>query len=301
MRSKKESNQPKKQRVATKLKNISSQKDSSETDIRKRVKKQTLSKISKPQDIRPIIRVKKLTKNYGQTRAVKAISFEVKKGEIFGILGPNGAGKTTTLEMLETITQKTSGEIFVDGLDIDIYSQQIKGIIGVQLQEGGFLPRINLEETLNFFADIFGVSIDSEHILKHVNLFEKRKLFVKQLSGGQRQRFSVATTLIAKPKVIFLDEPTTGLDPQARRNLWNVILDLKKTGLTIVLTTHYMDEAEVLCDRIAIMDNGSILEINTTDGFIQKLLDSGFTKPKPTRDATLEDVFLELTGKTIRD
>jgi ABC-2 type transport system ATP-binding protein len=156
-------------------------------------------------------------------------------------------------------------------------------------------------ETLELFADIFNVKVDAKYLLKRVNLSDKAKSTPDQLSGGQKQRFSIACTLVSDPLIIFLDEPTTGLDPQARRNLWEMITDLKARGKTIVLTTHYMDEAEVLCDRIAIMDGGKILEINTSQKFIENLLAKGFQRPQPKLGATLEDVFLDLTGKQLRE
>lgn len=251
--------------------------------------------------IRPIIQVRNLTKKYNDLIAVDNISLEVKKGEIFGILGPNGAGKTTTLEMIETILDKTSGSILIDGLDIEVYPEQVKNLIGVQLQASGFYPKLNLVEILEMFASVYNVHIQPLEILKKVGLEEKAKTEVDKLSGGQKQRFSIATTLVSEPEIIFLDEPTTGLDPQARRNLWELITNLKKHGKTIVLTTHYMDEAEELCDRIAIMDSGKIIETNTALGFIEELLDRGFKRPERRLQATLEDVFLDLTGKSWRD
>ncbi len=249
---------------------------------------------------RPIIQVRNLVKKYGDFVALDNISFNVLKGEIFGILGPNGAGKTTTLEIIETILPKTSGYVAIDGLDIDIYSNFIKRMIGVQLQTSSFFPKLNLVEILNLFADIYDVKIKPLDILESVGLVDKAKGTIEELSGGQKQRFSIASTLVADPMVIFLDEPTTGLDPQARRNLWDMILDLKQKGKTIVLTTHYMDEAEQLCDRIAIMDTGKVLQINTAQKFIKELLERGFVRPQPKLGATLEDVFLDLTGKQWR-
>ena len=251
--------------------------------------------------IRPIIQVRNLVKKYGDITAVKGISFEVSRGEIFGILGPNGAGKTTTLEIIETILPKTSGEVIIDGLDIDLYSTQIKKIIGIQLQSPDFLPNLNLQELISLFSDIFNTQVNIKKLLKKVNLWNKAKSTVNELSSGQKQRFSVALTLVGEPQIVFLDEPTTGLDPQARHNLWDLILELKSQGKTIVMTTHYMDEAETLCDRIAIMDAGKILEINTAQGFIEKLLAKGFTRAQPKFGATLEDVFLDMTGKKLRD
>jgi len=250
---------------------------------------------------RPIIQVRNLVKKYGDFPAVNGVSFDVKRGEVFGILGPNGAGKTTTMEIMETLLEKSQGKVAIDGLDIDIYPEQIKQLIGIRLQSSGFLPSLTLLEILQLFANIYNVNIDAMDLLRTVNLEDKARDMVDQLSGGQQQRFSLASTLVANPDVIFLDEPTTGLDPQARRNLWEMILDFKKQGKTIVLTTHYMDEAEYLCDRIAIMDAGKILEVNTAEKFIKELLSRGFNKPKPKYGATLEDVFLDLTGKVLRD
>jgi ABC-2 type transport system ATP-binding protein len=251
--------------------------------------------------IRPIIQVRNLVKKYGDITAVKGISFEVRRGEIFGILGPNGAGKTTTLEIIETILPKTSGEVIIDGLDIDLYATQIKKIIGIQLQSPDFLPNLNLQELISLFSDIFNTQVNIKKLLKKVNLWNKAKSTVNELSSGQKQRFSVALALVGEPQIVFLDEPTTGLDPQARHNLWDLILELKSQGKTIVMTTHYMDEAETLCDQIAIMDAGKILEINTAQGFIEKLLAKGFTRAQPKFGATLEDVFLDMTGKKLRD
>jgi ABC-2 type transport system ATP-binding protein len=205
------------------------------------------------------------------------------------------------LEVIESILDKTSGQILVDGLDIDIYPNQVKSIIGIQLQSAGFYPKLNLIESLELFANIYNVKIDPLKILDSVNLTEKAKSFVDDLSGGQKQRFSIASTLVADPDIIFLDEPTTGLDPQARRNLWDMIKKLKERRKTIVLTTHYMDEAEQLCDRLAVMDQGKIIEINTPRNFIQELLDRGFSKPQIKLQANLEDVFLDLTGREWRD
>ncbi len=248
-----------------------------------------------------IISVKNLKKNYGSFEAVKGISFEVYEGEIFGLLGPNGAGKSTTLEIIETLREKTSGEITVAGMDLDKEPQNIKKIIGVQLQTSGFYPGLNLVELINLFAGLYNKNINAIDLLKSVNLEDKAKNKFKEMSGGQKQRFSIATTLINNPKIIFLDEPTTGLDPQARRNLWELIRDIKSKGTTVIITTHYMDEAEQLCDRIAIMDEGKIAELDTPDNMIDKLLATGFEKPKATKAATLEDVFINLTGHDLRE
>ncbi len=248
----------------------------------------------------PIISVKNLTKNYGTFQAVKNISFEVMQGEIFGLLGPNGAGKSTTLEIIETLRTKTSGKVVVHGFDIDKDANEIKKIIGVQLQTSGFYPGLNLLELLQLFGGLYNKKVDGLALLQKVNLTDKAKNKIKELSGGQKQRFSIATTLINNPKIVFLDEPTTGLDPQARRNLWDLIKEIKANGTTVIITTHYMDEAEQLCDRIAIIDEGKIIKLNSPDGMIDELLATGFEKPKQVKLANLEDVFITLTGKEMR-
>jgi ABC-2 type transport system ATP-binding protein len=247
-----------------------------------------------------IISVKDLVKDYGTFHAVKSISFDVFEGEIFGLLGPNGAGKSTTLEIIETLRQKTSGKIIVDGLDIDKNAASIKKIIGVQLQSSGFYPGLNLIELIKLFGGLYNQPVDPIELLKKVNLVEKAKSKAKELSGGQKQRFSIATTLINKPKIIFLDEPTTGLDPQARRNLWDLIKDIRDNGTTVIITTHYMDEAEQLCDRIAIMDEGKIIKLDSPDKMIDDLVATGFERPKQVKAANLEDVFIHLTGHEMR-
>jgi ABC-2 type transport system ATP-binding protein len=248
-----------------------------------------------------IIEVQQLVKKYDSFTAVNAISFHVNEGEIFGLLGPNGAGKTTTLEIIETLRPKTSGKVQVCGFDLDKEPIKIKEVIGVQLQAAGYYPNLNLTQLIELFAGLYNKQIDAIELLDKVQLTEKAKAKYKELSGGQKQRFSIATTLINNPKVIFLDEPTTGLDPQARRNLWDLILSLRSTGTTIVLTTHYMDEAEVLCDRVAIVDAGVISKIDTPSNLIDQLLATGFQKPLPVKQASLEDVFINLTGKALRD
>ena len=247
-----------------------------------------------------IISVKNLVKNYGDFEAVKGISFDVKRGEIFGLLGPNGAGKSTTLEIIETLREKTSGEIFVDGFNLDNSPNEIKKIIGVQLQTSGYYPSLNLTELIHLFAGLSNEIIDPMILLDSVNLRDKAKAKFKELSGGQKQRFSIATTLINKPKIIFLDEPTTGLDPQARRNLWELIKTIRASGTTVIITTHYMDEAEVLCDRVAIIDSGKIIALNSPDKLIDELVDTGFERPKEVKKANLEDVFINLTGHVLR-
>jgi ABC-2 type transport system ATP-binding protein len=248
-----------------------------------------------------IISVNNLTKQYGSFQAVKGISFDVYEGEIFGLLGPNGAGKSTTLEIIETLRDKTSGEIIVNGMNLDGNADKIKKIIGVQLQTSGYYPGLNLLELIELFAGLYNQPVNAKELLSLVNLEDKAKNKYKELSGGQKQRFSIATTLINKPLIVFLDEPTTGLDPQARRNLWDLIRDIRAKGTTVIITTHYMDEAEQLCDRIAIMDEGKIIALASPDKLIDDLVDSGFERPKQVKAANLEDVFIHLTGKEIRE
>ena len=248
-----------------------------------------------------IISVKNLRKHYGTFEAVKDISFDVQEGEIFGLLGPNGAGKSTTLEIIETLRQKTSGEVIVDGLDLDKKADDIKKIIGVQLQSSGFYPGLNLLELIELFSGLYNRKVVAMDLLKLVNLEDKAKSKYKELSGGQKQRFSIATTLINNPRIVFLDEPTTGLDPQARRNLWQLIKDIRDKGTTVIITTHYMDEAEQLCDRIAILDEGKIIALASPDKMIDDLVSTGFERPKQVKLANLEDVFIHLTGKEIRE
>ena len=249
----------------------------------------------------PIITVKNLVKKYGNFTAVNGISFEVNPGEIFGLLGPNGAGKSTTLEIIETLREKTSGEIWVNGFSIDIAPEAIKKIIGVQLQTAGFYPSLTLTELIELFVGLYQTAIDPLELLQKVNLTDKANAKFKELSGGQKQRFSIATSLINKPIIVFLDEPTTGLDPQARRNLWDLIKEIRDNGTTVIITTHYMDEAEVLCDRVAIIDSGEIIAIDTPNALIDALVASGFEKVKEVKKANLEDVFIHRTGKAWRE
>ena len=251
--------------------------------------------------MKKIIEVQSLEKKYGDFTAVKGISFSVNEGEIFGLLGPNGAGKSTTLEIIETLREKTKGKVFVDGIDLDLQPNEIKKIIGVQLQTSGYYLGLNLTELIRLFSGLYNQPANINELLDLVNLKDKAKAKYKELSGGQKQRFSIATTLINHPKIIFLDEPTTGLDPQARRNLWNLISDIRSKGTTVIITTHYMDEAEALCDRVAVIDTGKIIAIDTPDKLIDDLVSSGFERKKEVKAATLEDVFIHLTGKSLRE
>jgi ABC-2 type transport system ATP-binding protein len=247
----------------------------------------------------PIISVSNLVKRYDQVVAVDDVSFVVHEGEVFGLLGPNGAGKTTTLEIIETLKTPTSGTILVDGIDVRARPDDVKPRIGIQLQAAGYYPYLTLTEILGMFGVMYGMPVDAEALLSKMNLTEKRRSRFDTLSGGQKQRFSIATTLVNKPRVIFLDEPTTGLDPQARVSLWDVVRELKAEGTTVVLTTHYMDEAEKLCDRLAIMDQGKIIAEGSPAELVAGLLASGFQSRREVQAATLDDVFLNLTGRTI--
>ncbi|MBD0332580.1 MAG: ABC transporter ATP-binding protein [Chitinophagaceae bacterium] len=248
-----------------------------------------------------IISVNDLVKNYGSFQAVKGISFDVYENEIFGLLGPNGAGKSTTLEIIETLREKTSGKVFVNGFDLDKNPNEIKKIIGVQLQTSGYYPGLNLVELINLFSGLYNRDVNATELLEMVNLEDKTRAKFKELSGGQKQRFSVATTLINEPKIIFLDEPTTGLDPQARRNLWDLVRNIREKGTTVIITTHYMDEAEYLCNRVAIIDAGKIVALDSPDKLIDDLVATGFERPKEVKKANLEDVFITLTGHSLRE
>ena len=249
----------------------------------------------------PIIQVEDLHKHFGPVVAVDGISFSVHRGEVFGILGPNGAGKTTTLEIMETLQKPTRGRVTVNGLDTQRDAWAVKSHIGVQLQSAAFYPELSLVQLLRLFAALYNVHVDPLALLRRFQLEEKASAFYDKLSGGQKQRFSLATTLLHRPAVIFLDEPTTGLDPQARLNLWDFIREVRDEGITVVLTTHYMEEAEQLCDRLAVMDRGQIIRIGTPHELIEALLATGFRKPVIRQDATLEDVFIWLTGRSLRD
>ena len=304
---------------------------------------------------RTSIEVNDLYKRYGDTVAVDGVSFDVAVGEIFGLLGPNGAGKTTTVESILGLRQPDHGTITVLGMAHATQARQIKARVGVQLQTTGLYPRLTVRELVELFARLFPRARPTDEVIELVGLREKAKTPSKDLSGGQRQRLAVALALINDPDLIFLDEPTTGLDPQARRGLWDVVRELKLAGKTVLLTTHYMEEAEQLCDRVAVMDHGRIIALDTPDALInqhfqetaiefvsvgepprQRLTElSGVTQVlfengRPTlystdvprtmaglfdlvtagtlafkdmtiRQATLEDVFLKLTGRRIRE
>lgn len=221
-----------------------------------------------------IIDVRSLTKRYGTFTAVDGLDLQVQEGEIFGILGPNGAGKTTTLEMIEGLRVPDGGSISVDGIDAVRDSDRVRKIIGVQLQTTSLFEYLTASELIELFCGLYDVESSSDRIaslLQSVNLEEKAKAQVSALSGGQRQRLSITLALVNNPRVVFLDEPTTGLDPVARRDLWHVIRDVRARGTTVVLTTHYMEEAEVLCDRVAVMDRGKVIACDTPGALIAAL------------------------------
>ena len=248
-----------------------------------------------------IVQANKLIKIYGKVKAVNGVSLNIIKGEVFGILGPNGAGKTTTLEMIEGIRPIDSGTVAVAGYDVKKQTNRVRGVIGVQPQAPAFQDKTTAQEVLELFAAAYGKKIDSLGLLAKVALTDKADTYTERLSGGQLQRLSIAAALVHQPQVLFMDEPTTGLDPQARRNIWSLVKSIQKQGITVVLTTHYMEEAEKLCDRVAIMDKGQIVTIDTPNNLIDALIKRGFKKKKQVAQASLEDVFIDLTGKELRD
>jgi len=248
-----------------------------------------------------IVAAHDLRKRYGSLQAVDGVSFEIAEGEVFGILGPNGAGKTTTLEMIEGMRPIDSGSAIVDGIDVQQDPRGVKARIGIQLQASSFFDELNLVELLELFGHLYDRQVDAAALLADVELTDKARAQVRTLSGGQKQRFSIASALVNEPRVLFLDEPTTGLDPQARRHLWGLVRQIRDRGHTVVLTTHYMEEAEELCDRVAIMDRGVIVALDTPERLVDALLGRGFTKARVERLANLEDVFLDLTGHDLRE
>jgi ABC-2 type transport system ATP-binding protein len=249
----------------------------------------------------PIVQVNDLRKRYGDIEAVRGISFVVEPGEVFGLLGPNGAGKTTTVEILEGLRRADGGSATVAGVDVFRDPSGVKRRIGVQLQASAFPDHLTARETVRFFAACYDLVVDEMALLRSVELEERANQPQDKLSGGQRQRLSIATALVNQPQVLFLDEPTTGLDPQARRNLWDLIRSIQARGTTVFLTTHYLDEAEILCDRVAIMEQGNIVALDPPRQLIDDLLARGFSKPVLQQKANLEDVFLDLTGHELRE
>ncbi|MDR0779747.1 MAG: ABC transporter ATP-binding protein [Pseudomonadales bacterium] len=252
----------------------------------------------------PIVQATNLHKRYPRPdrkgeffNAVDGVSLEIAEGEIFGLLGPNGAGKTSTLEMLEGLTDIDAGSASIAGHDVSRAPYQVKQLIGVQLQANDYFDRLSLCELLSLFYGLYGRRDDPLALLERVNLADKAAARPSRLSGGQKQRFSIACALVNTPVVLFLDEPTTGLDPQAKRRLWALVRELNQGGMTIVLTTHNMEEAEFLCDRLAIMDQGRIIAAGTPQALIER-----YAPEPPARPlhGNLEDVFLRLTGHDLR-
>ena len=217
-----------------------------------------------------VVSVVDLRKSYGQVHAVDGVSFEVARGEVFGLLGPNGAGKTTTIEMLEGLRKPDGGHATVLGIDVARQPDALKERIGVQLQSASLYPDLTAAELLALFASFYARSLPPKQLLEQLGLDERSSALTKELSGGQRQRLSIAIALVNDPELIFLDEPTTGLDPQGRRSLWEHIERLRDEGRTVLLTTHYMEEAEQLCDRVAVVDHGQVLEIGTVDELVAR-------------------------------
>ncbi|WP_233580954.1 ABC transporter ATP-binding protein [Streptomyces triticirhizae] len=239
----------------------------------------------------PAIAVEGLRKRYGEVRAVDGVTFEVAHGEFYGILGPNGAGKTTTLELVEGLREPDEGSARLLGQPSWPRDPGLLRRIGVQLQASAFFEKLTAREQIHTFAALYGVSSRrADEMLETVGLTEKAGTRDDKLSGGQAQRLSIACALVHDPELVFLDEPTTGLDPQARRNLWDLLREINAQGRTVVLTTHYLDEAEILCDRVAIMDAGRILRVGAPSELIAEL-----------GVGNLEDVFLQLTGREYRE
>ena len=259
-----------------------------------------------PVERRPasILEVRSLSKRYrlpagkGFHLAVDKVSLEIDEGRVFGILGPNGAGKTSLLEMLEGIRDPDEGEVRIDGLNLATHPYEVKKIIGVQLQASEYFDNLHLLELLTLFSGLYSRQTEPARLLELVDLSDKAQAKPVDLSGGQRQRFTIACALASQPKLLFLDEPTTGLDPQAKRNLWRLIQKLNADGMTILLTTHNMEEAEILCDQIAIMDDGRVV----AEGSPQDLIREYAPEPAETpMTGNLEDVFLKLTGHQLQE
>ncbi|MFT7561430.1 MAG: ABC-2 type transport system ATP-binding protein [Flavobacteriales bacterium] len=252
-----------------------------------------------------IIHVENLSKRYPSPDksqedfyAVKSLSLSIQSGEIFGLLGPNGAGKTTTLEMIEGLTEIDEGVVEICGIDARKKPFDVRQLIGVQLQSNDYFDKLSLLELLQLFSGLYRSKVDGLSLLDKVNLADKAKALPSQLSGGQKQRFSIACALVNTPKVLFLDEPTTGLDPQAKRNLWELVKSLNADGMTIVITTHNMEEAEYLCNRIGIMEKGELVAQGEPQALI---LEYAPEPPEAPLHGNLEDVFLHLTGSELRD
>jgi ABC-2 type transport system ATP-binding protein len=246
----------------------------------------------------PMVRVRDLVKRYGKQTAVDGVSFSIRRGEIFGILGPNGAGKTTTLEIVEGIRKADAGEVVVDGLNVRTQRRAVQARIGVQLQATTLFEQLTVRETLRLFGAFYPRALDPDALLRDVALEEKARAYPQDLSGGQRQRLALALALVNDPIVVFLDEPTSGLDPQSRRMLWDTVLRLREQGKTIVLTTHFMDEAQTLCDRVAIMDHGRIIAADSPAQLIATLGASATIECTLAGNALADEELRTLPGVT---
>jgi ABC-2 type transport system ATP-binding protein len=248
-----------------------------------------------------VISVVDLHRSYGAVEALRGVSFAVAQGEVFGLLGPNGAGKTTILETIEGLRPVQRGDVTVNGVDVGRDPYRVRRMVGVQLQQAAFFDQLNLVELLRLFGELYETGADPDALLELVGLEHRGRSLVKTLSGGQRQRFSVATALVNDPSVVFLDEPTSGLDPQGRRRLWDIVRSLRGRGRTVILTTHYIEEAEALCDRVGILDEGRLIALDSPRNLVRELLARGFKREVEVVPATLEDVYLDLTGREIRE
>jgi ABC-2 type transport system ATP-binding protein len=248
------------------------------------------------------LRVQGLRKSYADVVAVDGLDLQVESGECFGLLGPNGAGKTTTIEICEGLLTADSGSVEVLGRRWESDARELKELLGIQLQDTQLSEKLTVDETLTLFRSFYRDARDVGEVIDKVELGEKRNARVGALSGGQKQRLAVACALVGNPQLLFLDEPTTGLDPQSRRQLWDLIAQFQSEGRTILLTTHYMEEAERLCDRVAIVDHGHVIALGSPRELIEALDVSHLPPPEPRKTtATLEDVFVSLTGRTLRD
>jgi ABC-2 type transport system ATP-binding protein len=246
--------------------------------------------------------VRGLKKSYDDVVAVDGLDLEVRNGECFGLLGPNGAGKTTTIEICEGLLARDAGDVVVLGRTWEKNADDLRERLGIQLQDTQLAEKLTVRETINLFRSFYSRSRDANEVIEMVQLTEKRDARVGTLSGGQKQRLAIACALVGDPELLFLDEPTTGLDPQSRRQLWGLIEDFRATGRTILLTTHYMDEAERLCERVAIVDHGHVIALGSPAELIETIGSQHHPAPvQRTTSATLEDVFVVLTGRTLRD
>jgi ABC-2 type transport system ATP-binding protein len=250
----------------------------------------------------PALRVEGLRKAYDDVVAVDGLNLQVLTGECFGLLGPNGAGKTTTIEICEGLLTADSGSVEVLGRRWESDARDLRELLGIQLQDTQLSEKLTVDETLTLFQSFYRDARDVGEVIDHIDLGEKRHSRVGGLSGGQKQRLAVACALVGNPQLLFLDEPTTGLDPVSRRQLWDLIAKFQAEGKTIVLTTHYMEEAERLCDRVAIVDHGHVIALGTPRDLMESVDVSHLPPPEPrTTSVTLEDVFVSLTGRTLRD